>query len=553
MRTHSDNQETAQSVAGRSPGRGVMATVVKPGMGDMPGPASAFMVGYLGFMLILLLAPQATRAERYALLIGRNNGGPGVNDLQYAEADARGFAGILRTLAGVDSSRIQVLLGPDSAAIDRAFLKIDTAVHNSHHPEQDLLVVYYSGHADGANLLLGKQGYPLRRLQRQLTGSGAGMCIGIFDACRSGMVTAFKGGRRTEPFFLDQQPQVQGQIIIASSAATELAQESATLRASVFSHHLGNGLRGSADFSGDGKVTVTEAYQYAYRKTVETTALAGGGVQHPVYKFNIIGQGDVVVTDLSQRNGGVLFDRSTDGGSYLILSDSYTDVVADFTKKKGQESFISLAPGPYSAIAVAGSQAHTCNFTVSEQATRYLNADNFSLHPLEISRFKGPLAAYHPTTAAATSPLSTYSFGLGTGFVVIRARERPQITFAVCNGWYVSQALALFVDGVWAGLSANGGVDVGLDYAVLRQTPQVSIGAGLGVWYQDVHLQPTLGNIGPSCTARIGMGLDVGKRTRLGLLLPIRFTTGDRSLLMAGMEMRVMWYGPYRDVAVLHK
>jgi hypothetical protein len=554
MHALSNKQETYLAEANGFPGL-IMAlkTPIQPGKSRSQGRAVSLVFRYWGCVLLLLLIPQVVSAERYALLIGRNDGGPGVNDLQYAESDAGGFAGILSTLAGIDPTRIKVLLRPDSAAIDHAFMKIDTAIHNSGHPEQDLLLVYYSGHADGLNILLGKQGYPLQRLQRQLTTSSAGMRIGIFDACRSGMVTSYKGGKRAEPFFWDRQPQAQGQIIIASSAATEMAQESSTLRASVFSHHFANGLRGSADFSGDGKVTVTEAYQYAYRKTVETTALTGGGLQHPVYKFNITGQSDFILTDLSQHNGGVLFDRSTDGGVYLILSDSYTDVVADFSKKKGQESFISLAPGPYIAIAVAENQTRTCNFTVSERTTRYLNSENFSLHPLELNRFKGPIADYHPVTTVTTSPLSTYSFGLGVGVLWSNAKsDRPWVTLSANNAWYINKSLSLFADGVWAGFSANGGADVGLDYTLVRQKPLVSIGAGLGLWYQDMSPKASLQNIGSSCTSRISVGIEVDKRSVLSLVAPIRYTSGVRSAFMAGIEMHWNWYGPYRDVEVLH-
>ena len=52
--------------------------------------------------------------------------------------------------------------------------------------------------------------------------------------------------------------------MITSSAAREAALESAEIEASFFSHHLISGLRGAADTSGDGLVTLAEAYQYAF-------------------------------------------------------------------------------------------------------------------------------------------------------------------------------------------------------------------------------------------------------------------------------------------------
>ena len=44
----------------------------------------------------------------------------------------------------------------------------------------------------------------------------------------------------------------------------EAAQESDRICASYFTHYLVSGFRGAADLSGDGKVTLNEAYQFAF-------------------------------------------------------------------------------------------------------------------------------------------------------------------------------------------------------------------------------------------------------------------------------------------------
>jgi uncharacterized caspase-like protein len=87
----------------------------------------------------------------------------------------------------------------------------------------------------------------------------------------------------------------RGEALLTSSTSDELARESDALRGSFFTHHLVSGLRGAADQSKDGRVTLAEAYDYAYAKTV--TQAEGG--QHPTFKYDLAGRGDVVLTALA--------------------------------------------------------------------------------------------------------------------------------------------------------------------------------------------------------------------------------------------------------------
>ena len=288
---------------------------------------------YLLICLCFLWNAIPAFAARYALLVGCNDGGSEVEQLQWAEADAGRFAGLLEALGGFDQSATVTLLHPDSAALDKELRLAGSRLRSSKSPENDLFLLYYSGHADGLDMLLGTTRYPLKKVQGYLDSFPAGIRIGIFDACQSGAVTAYKGGKRAEPFYLTNPQKIKGQVIIASTAANERAQESGSLKGSIFSFYWLSGLRGSADVSGDRRVTLDEAYHYAYRKTVETSTLTGGEAQHPMYRFNIHGEGDITLTDLAAGSGGIRFDRSCEG-KFLVLSDSYTDIFADFSKKK---------------------------------------------------------------------------------------------------------------------------------------------------------------------------------------------------------------------------
>ena len=59
------------------------------------------------------------------------------------------------------------------------------------------------------------------------------------------------------------------------------------------------------DQGGDGKVTLSEAYSYAYERTVASTASSAAGAQHPTFSFDLAGNGDLVLTDVSERKEGL--------------------------------------------------------------------------------------------------------------------------------------------------------------------------------------------------------------------------------------------------------
>ena len=83
---------------------------------------------------------------------------------------------------------------------------------------------------------------------------------------------------------------------MASSSPQELSQESDELKGSYFTHHLVTALRGAGDADGDGRVSLDEAYRYAYRRTLASTARTQVGEQHVTLETDLAGQGDVPVT-----------------------------------------------------------------------------------------------------------------------------------------------------------------------------------------------------------------------------------------------------------------
>src|SRR5262249_46336290 len=133
--------------------------------------------------------------------------------------------------------------------------------------------------------------------------------------------TRTKGARKMPEFEVesDVSRRARGLVILASSASDEDSQESDQIGGSYFSHYLASGLLGDADGSRDGRVTLSEAYTYAYNRTAADTAESAAGAQHPTYSFDLAGNGEVVLTDLTGRHEGLLFPAAAPPGAYFLI------------------------------------------------------------------------------------------------------------------------------------------------------------------------------------------------------------------------------------------
>jgi hypothetical protein len=487
--------------------------------------------------------------------MGRNDGGRDVEVLRYAESDARRFSSLLTSLAEFKQENIVTLINPDSTAIEEKLNIFKKKVKQRRNGENSLFLLYYSGHADDERLKLGDGGYSLIKMKKYLESFPSSIRIGIFDACQSGAVTMFKGGKVGEPFYLKSQEQIEGQVIIASSAANELAQESESLKGSIFSHHWFNGLRGSADQSGDRKVTLTEAYRYAYRKTVETTALTGGGIQHPSYKFAIHGQGEILLTNLSKSNSGIFFDNTFEG-KHLILSEHYTDVLADFYKKREQDAFISLNPGDYTVINVQGSDTRFHPFNLKEKDIYLIHQDSMTINPLTIARVKGSNPVVEKSMEYTTSPLSTYSWGFGAGAIsglsAELKNENDFLKLEFNNTIYIQNSFQLFFDFHWILLGRNFGGDIGFDYLFHQGRLHPFAGLGVGFAAYDKQERSFEEELGPSAVAHGGLLVDLSSRIQLQVRVPYSIVLNKSLDQSVGFEVGLLFSGPFKNVKVLH-
>ena len=294
-------------------------------------------------------APAGLR--RFALLAGNNEGGADTRPLRYATEDARKLHAVLVELGGVRPDDAMLLADASSTELLQALAALETrAAQARARGERTVLLVYYSGHAKEGALRMGHTRLPLEELRARLAHhSPADIRIGIFDACRSGVVNRTKGARKGPAFEVaaDGAPQTRGMVFWSSSSADEDAQESDAIGGSYFSHHLVSGLRGSADRSGDRRVTLSEAYEYAYARTVAETADTAAGAQHPSFSYDLKGNGNLVLAELGLGREGLYLPVAAPAGVYYLVDAGRGVVSAEVVKLAGSDRVIALAPGRY--------------------------------------------------------------------------------------------------------------------------------------------------------------------------------------------------------------
>lgn len=358
-----------------------MFMISNKAFGVLSGLSFVFLFALLLLASCANAATESGRINRYVVAVSANNGGAGRPLLRYAESDARSFAKVLKEMGGVLSQNVILVKEPSVVDLQKEFANLDAKIlQDKASNGRNEVLVYYSGHADEKGLRLGEETYAWKDLRNRIDALSADVKIAVIDACGSGAITRVKGGKAVPAFMVDQSSDMKGYAFITSSTQDESSQESDKLKGSFFTHSLVSGLRGAGDLSSDGRVTLSEAYQFAFNETLQKTETTLGGAQHPSRDMNLAGTGDVVMTDLRATSAGLDLDESV--GGRLYIRDADGELVAELNKKQGHAMSLGLPAG---------------NYTVNlQQKTDYMGATvalvNGKREKISISNFKSVMA-----------------------------------------------------------------------------------------------------------------------------------------------------------------
>jgi uncharacterized caspase-like protein len=351
---------------------------------------SLALLAVLGTVLPSGVARAAGTLRRFALVAGANEGGADRAPLRFAVSDAEHFARVLVDLGGVSPADAIVLRQPRLGELEAALERLRSGVLEARKTPpsgRTEILFYYSGHADERGLLLGEERYSYRSLRDRLEAVPADVRIAVLDACASGAITHLKGGRLHPPFLVDEAADMRGHAFLTSSAETEAAQESERIGASYFTHYLISGLRGAADVSGEGKVTLNEAYQFAFNETLGRTVETRAGAQHPSYDISLSGTGDVVITDLRQTSATLALGEALEGR--FFVRNERQELVVELYKPRGRKVELGLAPGRYEVRVEREDATLVARPEVAAGAIVVLEPERFQRTQPEAARARG--------------------------------------------------------------------------------------------------------------------------------------------------------------------
>lgn len=293
-------------------------------------------------MLWALTSLASAAVLRHAVVVGANEGGGALDPLRYAELDAQRVSEVLTEIGGFDPAFVTVLYAPSSTELREA-LRVHADIAGSF--DEDMFLFYYSGHADARGLRIGTEQLLFETLRNDIRAMPAEVKLGVLDACRSGTITRLKGAALSQPFLVEDRLAAEGEAWMTATSADESAQESDKLRGSFFTHYLLSGLRGAAD-SGDGQVSLDEAYNYAYARVVDHTGGTEAGAQHPRFDTQLDYQGTLALTRVAEGRATVTLPPDVVGDVTVFRMPDRTPV-AEVAKKAGTSVTLALAPGTY--------------------------------------------------------------------------------------------------------------------------------------------------------------------------------------------------------------
>jgi len=297
-------------------------------------------------------ATEKTLTRRFAFIVGANRGGPGRVTLQYAVNDAKAIKKVLEDMGGVQAQDIWFLAEPKREKFFQEMQNLAEKINRQREKFRRLEVIfYYSGHSDEENMLTNGDRISYLEFRNSIVAMNADVRIAILDSCASGAFTTTKGVARRSPFLMDTAYDMKGNAFMTSSSATEVAQESDRLKSSFFTHNLIAGMRGAADMNRDDRITLSEAYQFAFNETLTQTEKTMNGPQHPNYHIQMSGTGDVVITEIWKSDAVLVLKEDVAGKIYI--HNQQNALVMKLDKAAGREVSLGLNAGAYRIINIS--------------------------------------------------------------------------------------------------------------------------------------------------------------------------------------------------------
>ncbi len=341
--------------------------------------------------VVLISSTGWPSTTRFGVIVGNNLGRDPAKRLRYAEQDAQKVYQVLLENGGFSADNLRLLKGRSSSEVQKTLHRLEQRLLQAvRRGKKTLFMFYFSGHADGDVLEMGRSALAFEDLRSILRLSRATVRLAFIDSCQSGGLVSTKGARVGPTFKIKAHDELDsaGYAVITSSADNELSQESEEVRGSYFTHYLVSALRGAADSVKDGRITLNEAYRYAYARTVMRTTKSLAGSQHPTYDFKLAGRGDVVLTFTDAKGTHLRFVLPKNG-RIIVLDRSRDTMVAEANTEAKKPLVLMVHPGEYTVFYLTEGRVQMAKVKVPSRQGVDLGPSGFIDQPLTKSITKG--------------------------------------------------------------------------------------------------------------------------------------------------------------------
>lgn len=265
-----------------------------------------------------------SRQDSYALVIGIGRyRDPAITPLNFTNADAMAFSHLLtdETRCGIPAENVRLLVDED-ATLYAIKDSISGWLASKAGPDSTA-IIFYAGHGDVepdrtsrsadaiSNYLLPydtsasnlyASALSREEFQGLIRTVRCKRSVILMDACHSGGVATTGSRKMSVGYSKDLYSSLAegaGSTVIAAAAPNQLSWEDKELGHGVFTHHLLEAMQGAADLDGDGRITMTQVFDYLKRKVPESARKFGGVEQTPVFMADM--SEDIVITINPER------------------------------------------------------------------------------------------------------------------------------------------------------------------------------------------------------------------------------------------------------------
>ena len=154
-----------------------------------------------------------------------------------------------------------------------------------------------------------------------------------------------------------------------------------------------------------------------------------------------------------------------------------------------------------------------------------------------------------------TSPLTTYSWGLGAGGVVslnkdLKDASNNFLKVSFVNSVFFKENVSIFFDANWYAPGLNFGGDVGVDYYLSKSDFRPFLGVGVGAAYFD-KTSNFSDNIGPSTTVHLGFMFDINESVQVRFRAPYTYVANEARDQFAGFDVGLLFTDKFKRVKKL--